>query len=275
MQLLDKKPLTISSLCLPVRRADLDVNGHVNNGTYQTYFEEARIKAFESLSNGDETEILSYNRLLVLRSELDYKAELKYPDEVRITTQILESDLEATKILQEMFRVSDSTLVARAIFTVSLSYDEKAIYYSEENYQFSFYHPISVGWAEMTPEGNVDLATIQYYLDDARINSSIQSGLDLRALQKKGIGPVLYKADIRYFDHILFPDDLIITTTYEKTEKNRIAFKHDIFSKTSRKLLISSYVNGVFMDLKRKRPHQFAEEDIDKLMRTKRKSLFT
>lgn len=264
---------TITSFAVPVRRADLDVNGHVNNGTYQSYFEEARIKTFEQLKEEGQP-ILHYDRLAIRECELEYKAELKYPEEARITTEIVHSDLESTEIVQEMFRASDSVLVTRARFILGFPGETESVFYSEEDYPYAFYHPISVGWAEMNPEGKVNLETIQYYLDDARIRSSYQCGLDLHSLQEKGVGPVVYKAELKYFDSMTFPDDLIIVTVYLKAEKNRLAFKHDVYSKSSRKLLLTSLVHGLFMDLKRKRPYQFTEEEMKLVFSTKNKSLF-
>ncbi|MGJ4787390.1 acyl-CoA thioesterase [Leptospira koniambonensis] len=273
MRLMEKTDKIITSFTVPVRKSDIDVNGHVNNGTYQSYFEEARIKTFQLLKEEGET-ILSSDRLVVRQCEIEYKAELKYPEDAIVTTDILHSDPESTEIMQEIFRASDSVLVCKAKFVLSLFDDTEEVFYSEEDYPYAFYHPISVGWAEMDPEGKVNLETIQYYLDDARIRSSYQCGLDLHSLQAKGIGPVVYKAELNYFDTMGFPDDFVVVTVYQKAEKNRLAFRHDVFSKKTKKLILTSIVHGLFMDLKRKRPHQFTEEEMKMIFSVKNKSLF-
>ncbi|WP_246052640.1 acyl-CoA thioesterase [Leptospira semungkisensis] len=265
---------TISSLSLPVRRADLDVNGHVNNGTYQSYLEEARLKAFAELKAQNESQILELDRLSIRRCELEYKGELKYPEEARITTEILSSNPESTEIVQEMFRASDSALVTKASFTLGFPGEEKEVFFNEENYPYSFYHQIGVGWAELNPEGVVDLDVIQYYLDDARIRSSYQSGLDIDDLRERGIGPVIYKLELNYFDTMTFPNDYVIVTSYLRTDKNRLAFTHDVFSKSTKKLILSCLAHGLFMDLKRKRPYQFTEAEMEKVFRTKTTPIF-
>ncbi|PJZ66824.1 acyl-CoA thioesterase [Leptospira wolffii] len=273
MRLLEENPQKIGTFSLPVRRADLDVNGHVNNGTYQSYFEEARLKFFESLLNEEEISV-DYSDFPVLHCELEYKAELKYPEEATIKTEILRSTEDRIEVLQEMYRSSDSALVTRATFLLGPNETETDTLYSEENYPFAFYHQIGVGWAEMNPEAKVNLDTIQYYLDDARIRSSYQSGLDLEDLQRKGVGPVVYKAELDYFGSLTFPEEIVIATVYQRSEKNRLAFRHDVFSKRTRKLILTSVVHGLFMDLKRKRPYSFSEEDMERVFRTKSESPF-
>ncbi|WP_246050661.1 acyl-CoA thioesterase [Leptospira langatensis] len=271
---MEESQKTISSLSLPVRRADLDINGHVNNGTYQSYLAEARIKAFAELKQQGESQILEPDRLAIRRCELEYKGELKYPEEAHITTEITRSNPESTEIVQDMYRTSDSSLVTKARFILGLPGEEKEVFFNEENYPFAFYHPISVRWAELNPEGVVNLDTIQYYLDDARIRSSYQCGLDLEGLRAKGVGPVVYKAELNYFDTMTFPNEYVIVTSYLRSEKNRLAFSHDMFSRSTKKLVVSSLVHGLFMDLKRKRPHQFTEAEMEKIFHTKTTPIF-
>lgn len=274
MKVLEEIPKKTSSFTLPVRRSDLDVNGHVNNGTYQSYFEEARIDIFESKSFQEEFPGFDFRNLFLTHCELEYKAELKYPEEANIQTEILQINSEEIEMVQEIFRNSDSVLVARGRFVFGSVEQKEAALYDEKDYPYAFYHRIGVGWPEMNPEATVNLETIQYYLDDARIRSSYQSGLDLEDLQRKGVGPVVYKAELDYFGTLTFPEEIIIATVYQRTDKNRLAFRHDVFSKKTRKLILSSVVHGLFMDLKRKRPYQFSDEDMEKVFRTKSESPF-
>lgn len=49
-------PALLHTTRLPVRWGDMDALGHVNNATYFTYFEQARIEALDRLLPGSWTE---------------------------------------------------------------------------------------------------------------------------------------------------------------------------------------------------------------------------
>ncbi|AYV56528.1 acyl-CoA thioester hydrolase [Leptospira kmetyi] len=111
-----QKEIKLFSHTLKVRWTDQDENGHVNNGVYQSYFHEARVAAF------DETG-LSLNELrqrnigpVILKAELEYKLELKYPDTARITTRFEAQKGSRVLTIQDLFRVSDGALVCSAKF---------------------------------------------------------------------------------------------------------------------------------------------------------------
>ncbi|MFN8699272.1 MAG: acyl-CoA thioesterase [Flavobacteriales bacterium] len=67
---------------IDIRFADIDALGHVNNATYFTYFEQARIHFFRELIgrewNWDETGIL------VAHNEIDYLRPIVFRDEVLV-----------------------------------------------------------------------------------------------------------------------------------------------------------------------------------------------
>ncbi|TGK32380.1 acyl-CoA thioesterase [Leptospira gomenensis] len=99
-----------------VRWVDLDENGHVNNGVYQSYFDEARRAAFA------ETD-LSLNDLrsrnigpVILKAELEYKAELKYPETARLVTRFEAYKGSRVLTIQDLYRESDGALVCSAKF---------------------------------------------------------------------------------------------------------------------------------------------------------------
>lgn len=260
---------TKTQTTLRVRRSDLDVNGHVNNGTYQSFFEEARIEAMPLLKEADERLAGDFE---IARCELEFRKELKYPDEAIVATELL-TDERGRFLSQEILRGSDSAVVTQGRFYLR---DAAApqIYYREEDYPHAVYHSIDVAWPHMTPEARVGLHTIQYYLDDARIRSGYATGLDIDSLQEQGIGPVVYRAEIDYFAPMTFRDELVIATVYERGEKGRLAFRHDLFSKSSRRLLLRSLVHGLFMDLKRMRPYRFSDEQLERIMSVNMKSPF-
>jgi len=67
---------------IDIRFSDIDVMGHVNNATYFTYAEQARIYFFHQLV-GDEW---NWNKqgILVARNEMDYLLPIHFNDKVDI-----------------------------------------------------------------------------------------------------------------------------------------------------------------------------------------------
>jgi acyl-CoA thioester hydrolase len=65
-----------------IRFSDIDVMGHVNNATYFTYAEQARIHFFQQLV-GDQW---NWNKqgILVARNEMDYKLPIHFNDAIDI-----------------------------------------------------------------------------------------------------------------------------------------------------------------------------------------------
>ena len=59
-----------------VRFGDCDPMGHVNNATYSTYLEEARIEALGGLSS-----------FILARVEIDFRAELRAGEELEVRTR--------------------------------------------------------------------------------------------------------------------------------------------------------------------------------------------
>lgn len=250
---------------LPIRRADLDANGHVNNGTYQSYFEEAREAAFAEAG-------LFPARAKNLPSAfgsvfLEYKAELKHPDSVRILTFFPEDPKENWEIRQEMYRSSDGVFAAFAKFSVFSPGEEPEPPELKKEGRF-FEHSVPLRWTDISPENHPYLSSLQYYLDDARIKSFIKAGFDLKELNRKGVGPVIYKATLDYFDSVIFPETVSVRTRVEKGEKNRLLFVQDLF-RTEGEVEIHvcrGKFYGIFMDLHSKRPFRFSEEEKKRFM---------
>ncbi|MBM9500383.1 acyl-CoA thioesterase [Leptospira sp. 201903071] len=112
----NEKPIKLFSHILKVRWVDLDENGHVNNGIYQSYFDEARRAAFEDA--GFDMNDLRKRQVgpVILRAELDYKAELKYPENVKLTTRFEPHKGSRVLVVQDLYRESDGALVCSAKF---------------------------------------------------------------------------------------------------------------------------------------------------------------
>jgi len=67
---------------IDIRFADLDAYGHVNNATYLTYLENARVKLFDACYDNFLASKLMF---LVVRVECDYKKPIEMYDTLFIT----------------------------------------------------------------------------------------------------------------------------------------------------------------------------------------------
>lgn len=65
---------------LPLRWADADTYGHVNNSLFLTYLEEARTRMFNDLLPADEADRRQY-AFVVSQSTVDYRVPLVYREE--------------------------------------------------------------------------------------------------------------------------------------------------------------------------------------------------
>ncbi|TGL62454.1 acyl-CoA thioesterase [Leptospira jelokensis] len=102
---------------IPVLWSHLDANGHVNNGVYQSYFDEARMQALESI--GFSIREMRENLVgpVVMKAELNYHKALNHPESVRIETGFRDMTQIRGTVVQTMYRVSDGALVCEAFFS--------------------------------------------------------------------------------------------------------------------------------------------------------------
>ena len=92
-----------------VRFSDRDALGHVNNAVYSTYLEEARIGVLGGLA-----------AFILARVEIDFRAELRAPDEVEVRSR---PDRIGTKSFDLRHEIhADGQLVAEAR-SVLVAYD--------------------------------------------------------------------------------------------------------------------------------------------------------
>jgi acyl-CoA thioester hydrolase len=109
---------------IKVRFSDLDAMGHVNNATYLTYLEEARIKYFNDLFNRKE-ESLDF-AAVVGRIEIDYIHPIVLGDEIEVYTRISKlghKSVEVSHIIA--VNKNDKTFKTAASVTKLVYYDYK------------------------------------------------------------------------------------------------------------------------------------------------------
>ena len=107
-----------------VRFSDLDAMRHVNNATYLTYLEEARIAYFNEVLDREKNNLNYY--AVVARIEIDYAQPINLGDEVEVFTRVSKlgnksSDVEHLILIHR----SGEEFLACSAATKLVSYDYK------------------------------------------------------------------------------------------------------------------------------------------------------
>ena len=68
-------------IVFPVRWADMDVNAHVNNVRFFTYFESARLAWFQDVRSREQR---SGKGLVVAQASCNYRRPVPYPETLRV-----------------------------------------------------------------------------------------------------------------------------------------------------------------------------------------------
>lgn len=100
-----------------VRDYECDMQGIVNNSVYFNYLEHARHEYL--LSCGVDFAALTHDKihLVVVRSEMDYKASLKSGDKFYVTVQYQPISKLRFGFRQQVLRTSDQKLMLDALIT--------------------------------------------------------------------------------------------------------------------------------------------------------------
>lgn len=101
----------------PVRFADTDMMGHVNNAKFATYLEDARVAFFASALD----DVVGHPGLILARSEVDFVAPIRFPGAPVVT------DVSVEHVGTKSFRLGyvmtqGGAVVGRAV-TVLVAYD--------------------------------------------------------------------------------------------------------------------------------------------------------
>ncbi|MFA3783424.1 acyl-CoA thioesterase [Melioribacteraceae bacterium 4301-Me] len=131
---------------ITVRFSDLDAMGHVNNATYLTYLEEARLSYYKDVLNMNVRD-LEFNAV-VARIEIDYIHQIKLGDKLEVysrTSKIGNKsvDLEhviaivnnehkkiaakaLTKLVSYDYKKNESTVIPQAIKNIIEDFEKKS-----------------------------------------------------------------------------------------------------------------------------------------------------
>jgi len=106
---------TCFQLMSKVRDYELDMQGIVNNGVYFNYLEHARHEFL--LANGVDFAALAEQdiHLVVIRSEMDYKASLKSGDEYVVSVAVERLSKVKFGFRQQVVRSSDQKICVNAL----------------------------------------------------------------------------------------------------------------------------------------------------------------
>ena len=94
-----------------VRFGDLDAQGHVNNAVFATYFETGRVAMFRNPDLSIGIENATY---VLVRQEIDFLRELRWPGEVIVGTALAELGRSSFTLAQALFSGEAAVAAGRA-----------------------------------------------------------------------------------------------------------------------------------------------------------------
>ncbi|MBU44759.1 MAG: acyl-CoA thioester hydrolase [Spirochaetaceae bacterium] len=101
---------------LPLLWCDMDANGHLNNGRFQSYLDEARMQAFDGAGLGVARMRELNQGPVIYEASLKYKSPVEHPEQLRILTWMESTNRSRGVVRQEMYRLSDDRLACEARF---------------------------------------------------------------------------------------------------------------------------------------------------------------
>jgi acyl-CoA thioester hydrolase len=94
-----------------VRFGDLDPQGHVNNAVFSTYFESGRVAMFRNPDLGIGVANATF---VLVRQEIDFLRELRWPGNVVVGTALAELGRSSFTVAQAIFNGEECAAAGRA-----------------------------------------------------------------------------------------------------------------------------------------------------------------
>lgn len=115
------------SIAIPVRFADLDALGHLNNAKYATYIEQARIEYVREVCGwqGDWHTL----GMILAKMVIDFKAPVMYGDLIEVQTRCARMGGKSFDLEYRIIRrtnAADTASIAAIASTVMVAYDYAA-----------------------------------------------------------------------------------------------------------------------------------------------------
>ncbi|AXG80826.1 acyl-CoA thioesterase [Streptomyces paludis] len=105
----------------PLRWADADAYGHVNNAMFLRYMEEARTRMFQEVVGATHEDGRRQNAFVVGRSVIDFRAPLYYRDApVDVHIRVAKSSAASFELAYE---ISDNNLLYAEATTTIVAYN--------------------------------------------------------------------------------------------------------------------------------------------------------
>lgn len=95
-----------------VRFADLDINQHVNNASYASYFETSRVMLMKDPTNGLQPEGLGW---VMVRLDINFRAELHWPGTIELGLGVAKIGRTSVSFDQVVFSEGKCVASARAV----------------------------------------------------------------------------------------------------------------------------------------------------------------
>jgi acyl-CoA thioester hydrolase len=95
-----------------VRFADLDINQHVNNASYASYFETSRVTLMKDGANGLSPEGLGW---VMVRLDITFRAELHWPGTIELGLGVAKIGRTSVSFDQVVFSQGKCVASARAV----------------------------------------------------------------------------------------------------------------------------------------------------------------
>lgn len=100
-----------------IRWRDLDALDHINNATYFTYFEEARIRFMNEMGHGDVITTTDVGPILA-HIHCDFLSPVTYPDQLSIGCGVSKIGNTSFQISHDIFSHTQQQIVAKATSVV-------------------------------------------------------------------------------------------------------------------------------------------------------------
>jgi|SRR6185369_2555220 len=111
---------------IEVRFVDIDAFGHVNNATYLTYLEMARVNYFDEVADWQYN--WSKQGIIVAKAEIDFIIPIKFKDEVIVYTRcsrLGNKSFDLEYRIVKMFKGQEQLMADGVTVVVAFDYDAK------------------------------------------------------------------------------------------------------------------------------------------------------
>jgi acyl-CoA thioester hydrolase len=229
----------------PLRWADMDMLGHVNNVTYVDYLQEARVDLLRTLAREAGPDVGPLPAVYVARHEVQYRSSLVFrPEPVRVAMQVSEVRAASYTLDSEVYDERDGErhtyLRARTVLVHVDPATQQVRRISPEEKQLLERHrgpagderlapllpdvavpanastyDVHVRFSDVDPNQHVNNVTYFEYFQEARVSmitrlSGVhfddQGGERSSPLGSQGLGLVVARTDIDYRDALVLRD---------------------------------------------------------------------